>query len=66
MKKEIINIGMNLDESLSQLNVISVDNDFVDMSSVNILSAQHPFRDTNMKNFKKHNPTIDFEKEKLI
>ena len=46
---------------LRGLNSISVDNDFIDMSMSNIITAMHPFRRANMDIYKKHNPNIDFE-----
>ena len=54
------------DDVFSELNCISADNDFVDLSSVNILAAQHPFRESNMENFKRINPSIDFDRERKI
>jgi len=46
--------------ALTGLNSISIDNDFIDMSLVNILTAMHPFRKANMEIYKKHHPDIDF------
>ena len=35
---------------------LSIDNDFVDMSKVNILTSLHPSRKANRKILKRHNP----------
>ena len=39
---------------------LSFENDFVDMSKVNILTSLHPYRKTNRKILKKHNPRLVF------
>ena len=45
------------------VNCISVDNDYVDMSKVNILTSMHPYRRANMQILKRHNPKLVFSEQ---
>ena len=45
------------------VNCISADNDYIDMSKVNILTSMHPYRRANMQILKRHNPKVVFSEQ---